>query len=111
MTPLRPVPTRVDDVLILRTTIASRTVHAVGRVTTDGQQDFCGQPDVTYVRDPSATMDEATALLQPGRRLLMRDLDAGDWSEIARHADTRMLFRPRAGKADVRPAPRLERTS
>ncbi len=132
MTPSRRMPTQVGDVLLLRTKTTSFDVHAVGLVSKDGQQDFHGQMNVTYVHDAAAAMVEATALVQPGRRLFIWNLDTGDWSEahpaITRQSDVpsrdravipgqrenaegRQMSRPRPAKADLRPAPRVVRAS
>jgi hypothetical protein len=54
------VPTQVGDVLILRTE-RTFSVHAVGRVSKDGQQEFRGQADVKYVGDLAAALAEARA--------------------------------------------------
>jgi hypothetical protein len=76
------VPTQVGDVLILRTD-RTFSVHAVGRVSKDGQQEFRGQADVKYVGDLAAALAEARDLLVPGRRIFLLDMDSGKWSEIS----------------------------
>jgi hypothetical protein len=76
------IPTQVGDVLILRTT-RSFTVHAVGRVSTDGQQDFGSEAHVQYETDYAAAVAQANALVVPGRRILFRNIDTGDWREIS----------------------------
>ncbi len=76
------VPTQVGDVLILRTE-RTFSVHAVGRVSKDGQQEFRGQADVKYVGDLAAALAEATDLLVPGRRIFLLDMDSGKLSEIS----------------------------
>jgi hypothetical protein len=76
------VPTQVGDVLILRTE-RTFSVHAVGRVSKDGQQEFRGQADVKYVGDLAAALAEARDLLVPGRRIFLLDMDSGKWSEIS----------------------------
>jgi hypothetical protein len=78
----KPIPTQVGDVLILRTD-QSFTIHAVGQVLRDGQQDFHAQMNVKYVSDRAAAEAEAKALVVPGRRILLRNLDTGDWSEMS----------------------------
>jgi hypothetical protein len=76
------IPTRVGDVLMLRTE-ESFTIHAVGLVSTDGQQHFCGQLNVKHFRDRDSAMVEARTLLAPGRRIFLCDIDTNDWSEIS----------------------------
>ena len=76
------IPTKLGDVLIVRTD-QSFTIYAVGRVFNDGQRDFHGQPNVTYVSDRAAAVAEAKTLVMPGRRIFFRNLDTGDWSEIS----------------------------
>jgi len=78
----RPVPTHCGDVLILLTA-RSFTVYVVGRVSVDGQQDFHGEANVKYVDDRTTALAEATALVVPGRRIFLLNIDSGDWSEIA----------------------------
>jgi hypothetical protein len=75
------MPTRVGDVLMLRTE-ESFTIHAVGLVSKDGQQHFCGQLNVKHFRDRDSAMVEARALLVPGRRIFLSNIDTSDWSEI-----------------------------
>jgi hypothetical protein len=76
----KPIATRVGDVLILLTE-KSFTVYAVGQVSKDGQQDF-HEGSVKHETDRAAAVAAAKALLAPGRRILLRNLDADDWSEI-----------------------------
>ena len=78
---VKRIPTHVGDVLILRTT-KSYTVHAVGRVTKDGQQDFASGALVKYETDFTAAVGEAKALVVPGHRIFFRNIDTGDWREI-----------------------------
>jgi hypothetical protein len=78
----KPIPTQVGDVLILRTD-KSFTIYAVGQVSSDGQQDFHAQMNVKYVSDRAAAVAEAEALVVPGRRIFLRNLDTGDWFEIS----------------------------
>jgi hypothetical protein len=77
-----PIPTQVGDVLILRTGHSFST-HAVGRVSEDGQQDFRRLANVTHVSDRAAAVAEAKALVVPGRRMFLWNIDTGDWSEIS----------------------------
>lgn len=129
MTPSPRMPTQVGDVLVLRTNINSLTVHAVGLVSKDGQQDFSGHMNVTYVKDGAAAMVEATALVQPGRRIVMWNLDTGEWSDLhggmtrpsdLPSCDGAKMSTPSANsdnrkipdrKADITPEPRRERAS
>ena len=76
------IPTHLGDVLILQTT-RTYTVHAVGRVSRDGQQDFGREANVEYEIDYTAAVARAKALVLPGRRIFFRDLDTGDWNEIS----------------------------
>ena len=77
------IPTQVGDVLILRTT-QSYSVHAVGRVARNGQQDFGSGRNVTYEIDYAAAVAQAKALVRPGRRIFVRNIDTGDWNEVSR---------------------------
>ena len=76
------IPTQVGDVLILRTE-QTFSIHAVGRISKDGQQEFRGQTDVKYVGDRAAALSEARALLGAGRRIFLLDMESGEWSEIS----------------------------
>jgi hypothetical protein len=76
------MPTQRGDVLILETEKGVK-IHAVGLVTRDGQQDFHAQMNVKYLKDHAAAMGEANALVVPGRRIFLRNLDSGDWSEVS----------------------------
>ena len=78
----KPIPTQSGDVLIVRTT-QSYTIHAVGRISKDGQQDLCDAANVTHETDYSDAVALAKALVSPGRRIFVRNLDTGDWSEIS----------------------------
>lgn len=74
------IPTRIGDALILQTE-SSFTIYAVGRVSIDGQQDFHAE-SVKHVADRAAAIAEAKAVVAPGRRIFLRNIDVGDWSEI-----------------------------
>jgi hypothetical protein len=76
------IPTRIGDVLILETTTGVK-IHAVGRVTEDGQQHFHAQRNVRYVSSRAAAIREATALVLPDRRIFLLTLESGDWSEVS----------------------------
>jgi hypothetical protein len=78
----KPIPTHLGDVLILRTT-QSYAVHAVGRVSKDGQQDFSTEANVNYEIDYAAAVAQAKALVSPGGRIFFRNIDTGDWREIS----------------------------
>ncbi len=77
------IPTEIGDVLILRTT-QSYMVHAVGLVSERGQQDFGHDTKTTHMSDYGAAVAHATALVGSGRRIFVRNLDTGEWSEIPR---------------------------
>jgi hypothetical protein len=76
------VPSQPGDVLILLTE-HSFTIYAVGRVSKEGQQDFHSEEDVKYETDRDTAVAAAKALGAPGRRIFLRNLDAGHWSEIS----------------------------
>jgi hypothetical protein len=79
---VKHIQARVGDVLILKTA-KSYTIFALGRVSTNGQRDFDRDPNVQHVSDRDAALIAAKALLATGRRILLRDLDTGEWSEIS----------------------------
>jgi hypothetical protein len=76
------MPTLRGDVLILWTT-QSYAVHAIGRVSTDGQQDLGGEANVKNEVAYAAAMARAKALLVAGGRIFFRNIDTGDWKQIA----------------------------
>jgi hypothetical protein len=76
------LPTQVGDVLILQTD-RSFKIHAVGRISKDGQQDLHGQENVEYVTGRAAAVAKAKALLAPGRRIFLQNIDTREWSEIS----------------------------
>ena len=78
-----PIPTRRGDVLILETKDTNFNIHAVGPVAKDGDQDFFTGMNVKYVRDRAAAVDAAKAMASSGSRIFLRNLDTGEWSEIA----------------------------
>jgi len=78
----RRVPTKVGDVLILRTQ-RSFKIHAVGRIAKDDQQDLQGQDTVQYVTSRTAAVAKARALVAPGRRIFLQNIDTGNWCEIS----------------------------
>lgn len=76
------IPTHRGDVLILWTT-RSYSVHAIGRVSTDGQQDFRNsETSLKYKVDYVAAVALAKALVLPGGRIFFRNIDTGAWNEI-----------------------------
>jgi len=79
---VKRMPTHAGDVLILRTT-QSYTIYAVGRVSKDGQQDFGSQTDITYAEGHAAAVAEAKALVAPGGRIFLQDIDTYEWSELS----------------------------
>ena len=76
------IPTEVGDVLVVRTA-QTFSIHAIGVVTKNGQQNFRGQERVTYVTDHEEALTEARALCAPGRRIFLLDMDIGDWSQMS----------------------------
>jgi hypothetical protein len=76
------IPTQVGDVLILGTSRSFAT-HAVGRVSENGQQDFHNLVKVKHVSDRAGAVAEAKALVSPGRRIFLWNIDTGQWSEIS----------------------------
>jgi hypothetical protein len=77
------IPTKRGDVLILHTK-RGFTTHALRVVTRDGQQDFQGQDDVTYVRERTEALDRARALVRQSGRIFCWDIDTESWMEIPR---------------------------
>ena len=79
----KPISTHLGDVLILRTT-QSYAVHAVGRVSKDGQQDFSSsEANVKYEVDYAAAVAQVKALVLPGGRIFFLNIDTGHWNEIS----------------------------
>jgi hypothetical protein len=60
----------------------SLKVHAIGVVVRDGQQDFHTHPVAKYINDQSAAVAEAKTVAQAGRRIFLRNIDTGRWTEI-----------------------------
>jgi hypothetical protein len=77
----KPIPTKIDDVLVLCTK-QSFTLHVVGKVLRDGQQDFCKPGEVSYIGDRDEAMVLARSLVARGRRIFIVDIDTHQWSEI-----------------------------
>jgi hypothetical protein len=76
----RTLPTKLGDVLILTTDRAYRT-FAVG-LAKAGQQDFHEPSAVKYVDSRDAALALAKALVAPGGRIFLRDLDTKEWTEL-----------------------------
>jgi hypothetical protein len=77
-----PIPTQRGDALILRTD-QSFTIHVVGQVSQDGQQDFSGRGNLKCEIERAAAVVAAKLLVWPARRIFLRNIDTGDWSEIS----------------------------
>ena len=75
-------PTEIGDVLILRTS-QSYTVYAVGSVATAGQHDFSHSERVCHVATHAEAVTTAKALVVPGGRIHLLDIDTAEWSEIS----------------------------
>jgi hypothetical protein len=76
------IPSQVGDVLILKTERGVK-IHAVGRVTTAGQQDFHrSDPPPTYIVDQSEAIAAARTLVTPGRQMFLVLFESGTWSDI-----------------------------
>jgi hypothetical protein len=77
------IPTQIGDVLILRTE-RSYTIHVVGTISTDGQQDFEKQQmPLKYETERAAAVTAAKTLVAAGRRIFFRNLDTDEWSMIS----------------------------
>jgi hypothetical protein len=77
----RIVPTKRGDVLILPAE-GSVSLHAVGKVFSDGQQDFTYQEEVDHMPGRAAAVAAARTLVAPGRRIFLKTFNTGDWSEV-----------------------------
>ena len=75
-------PTDIGDVLILRTRL-SYTVYAVGSVVTAGQHDFCHSEQVRHVTTHADAVNAAKAIVAPGGRIYLLDIDTQEWSQIS----------------------------
>jgi hypothetical protein len=73
------VPTRPGDVLILQTG-QSYAIHAVGLVTSEGQQDFHSSDSVRYETEAARAIAHAQALVIPGRQVFCLNMDTGKWT-------------------------------
>jgi hypothetical protein len=80
-TPVKRMPSRIGDVLILRTT-RWFTVHVVGRVTKGGEQDCHAQANLRYQDDRPTAVALAKVFVAPGRQIFLMNVDSGEWSEI-----------------------------
>jgi hypothetical protein len=76
------IPTQRGDVLILQTERGVK-IHAVGRVTRTGQQDFHAEPSPLYIVDHEEAVVAAKVMAAPGRRIFWLKVDSGDWSEVS----------------------------
>jgi hypothetical protein len=74
------MPTTVGDVLVLWTK-ASFTLHVVGRITEDAQQDFHRARSTRHVHSRVRALAAAKALRVQGQRIFFRNLDTHYWSE------------------------------
>ena len=77
MAEARPWPTEIGDVLILRTS-QSYTLYAVGSVATAGQHDFSHSEPVRHVVTHAEAVTTAKALVAPGGRIFLRDIETGE---------------------------------
>ena len=75
-------PTEIGDVLILRTSV-SYTVYAVGSVAAAGQHDFSHSEPVRHVSTHAEAVTTAKALVVPGGRIYLLDIDTAEWSQIS----------------------------
>ena len=71
----------IGELLILWTG-GSFNAYAVGHVCKDGQYDFAYQTHAKVERDSAAALAAAKALVVPGRRIFIRNIDTDDWSEV-----------------------------
>jgi hypothetical protein len=76
-------PTEIGDVLILRTS-RSYTVYAVGSVITAGQHDFGHSEEVRHVNTHAAAVNVAKAVVAPGGRIYLLDIDTQEWLQISK---------------------------
>ena len=76
------VPTHPGDVLILQTEKGVK-IHAVGRVTRRGQQDFHAEPPPLYIVDHAEAIAVAQTLAAPANRIFLVKIDSDDWSELS----------------------------
>jgi hypothetical protein len=80
--PCMRMHTRVGDVLILQTERGLR-IHAVGRVTKKGQEDFHrANPAPFYMVDYDEALVVARTLLPTGGRIFLVKIDTNTWSEV-----------------------------
>lgn len=77
------IPTMPGDVLVLETTVGLR-IHAVGAVTTKGQQDFHrAQPSPLYIANHDEALAVAQTLAARRGRIFLVKIDSNTWSELA----------------------------
>jgi hypothetical protein len=77
-----PIPTKRGDILILETKDTNFHIHAVGPVANDGEQDFFTGMNVKYLPDRALAVEAAKAMVSPGGRIFLRNLESGEWAEI-----------------------------
>jgi hypothetical protein len=77
------VPTERGDILILQS-VRGMKIHAVGRVTTRGQQDFEGvNPAPIYIVDHQEAITAAQVMAVRGQRIFLVKIDNREWSEVS----------------------------
>ena len=79
-----PMPTKSGDILILFTE-QTFTIHIVGVVSADGQQDLSGDVDQSKAIQAGtlAAALAAARLIRPeGRSNFFQNIDTGEWSEL-----------------------------
>jgi hypothetical protein len=75
--------------LILLHAAKGFTINVVGRVTDDGQQDCHHQTPAKYIHDRREAQTFARALAKPSGRVVFRNIDTAEWSEIPSAAPRR----------------------
>jgi hypothetical protein len=76
------IPTERGDILILQTESGVR-IHAVGRVSKRGQQDFHGvNPAPIYIANHQEAITAARVMAARGRRIFLVNIDSREWSEV-----------------------------
>jgi hypothetical protein len=82
MARLASIPTQRGDVLILMTILRPAS-YALAMVSIDGQQDFGAGYNVMNVPDFTLAMKQAKALVLPGCRIYVLNVDTGEWTLIS----------------------------
>ena len=75
------IPTHFGDVLILTTTKVG-SIHIIGAISADGQQDFRSQASVTNVSGRAAAVAKAKSLIAPGGRIFILNNDTKEWETV-----------------------------